>query len=58
MITAFISTKLPILLHKGFWPWAHEYRTDFAMTMLLLYLLIYGSGNSSLDSKIHEARKP
>jgi uncharacterized membrane protein YphA (DoxX/SURF4 family) len=57
MITAFISTKLPIVLHKGFWPWAHEYRTDFAMTMLLLYLLIYGSGNSSLDSKIHEARK-
>jgi putative oxidoreductase len=57
MITAFISTKLPILIHKGFWPWAHEYRTDFAMTVLLLYLIIYGSGNLSVDSKINDARK-
>jgi putative oxidoreductase len=52
MITAFITTKIPILVHKGFWPWAHEYRTDFAMTLLLVYLLIYGSGRWSVDSKI------
>jgi uncharacterized membrane protein YphA (DoxX/SURF4 family) len=52
MITAFISTKIPILVHKGVWPWAHEYRTDFAMTLLLVYLLIYGSGRWSVDSKI------
>jgi uncharacterized membrane protein YphA (DoxX/SURF4 family) len=52
MITAFITTKIPILIHKGFWPWAHEYRTDFAMTLLLIYLLIYGSGRWSIDSKI------
>jgi uncharacterized membrane protein YphA (DoxX/SURF4 family) len=52
MITAFISTKIPILVHKGFWPWAHEYRTDFAMTLLLIYLLIYGSGIWSVDAKI------
>jgi uncharacterized membrane protein YphA (DoxX/SURF4 family) len=52
MITAFISTKIPILVHKGFWPFAHEYRTDFAMTLLLIYLLIYGPGRWSADSKI------
>jgi putative oxidoreductase len=52
MITAFISTKIPILIHKGLWPWAHEYRTDFAMTLLLIYLFIYGAGNWSVDSKI------
>ena len=52
MITAFISTKIPILVHKGVWPWAHEYRTDFAMTLLLVYLLIYGAGRWSVDSKI------
>ena len=57
MITAFISTKLPILMHKGLWPWAHEYRTDFAMTLLLIYLLIYGSGNWSFDLKITKASK-
>ena len=37
MITAFITTKWPILIEKGFWVMAHEYRTDFAMTFLLLY---------------------
>jgi len=51
MITAFITTKIPILLHKGIWQWAHEYRTDFAMTMLLIYLIIYGAGSWSLDSR-------
>src|SRR5665647_564363 len=44
MLVAFITTKIPILNDKGFWPFAHEYRTDFAMTLLLIYLLIYGGG--------------
>jgi putative oxidoreductase len=57
MITAFITTKWPILIEKGLWPMAHEYRTDFAMTFLLLYLLIYGSGSWSIDSKIKKPLK-
>jgi putative oxidoreductase len=57
MITAFITTKWPLLIEKGFWVMAHDYRTDFAMTLLLLYLLIYGSGNWSIDSKIKEILK-
>ena len=57
MITAFVTTKWPILISKGFWPWAHEYRTDFAMTLLLIYLLIYGSGNWSMDSKLTSGSK-
>lgn len=57
MITAFISTKWPILIHKGVWQWAHEYRTDFAMTLLLIYLLIYGSGHWSIDSRITNEQK-
>jgi putative oxidoreductase len=53
MITAFITTKWPLLIHKGFWSFAHEYRTDFVMTVLLVYLLIYGAGGWSVDRKIH-----
>lgn len=53
MATAFVTTKWPILMHKGFWPMAHEYRTDFAMTLLLFYLIIYGSGGLSIDSGIN-----
>jgi len=58
MITAFITTKWPILIDKGFWIMAHEYRTDFAMTLLLVYLFIYGSGGWSIDSKIKNLLKP
>ncbi|MDD4972429.1 MAG: DoxX family protein [Paludibacter sp.] len=43
MLVAFVTTKWPILMDKGFWPFAHEYRTDFAMTLLLVYLFIYGA---------------
>lgn len=52
MITAFITTKWPIFIGKGVWAMAHEYRTDFAMTLLLIYLLIWGGGKWSIDSKI------
>lgn len=51
MITAFVTTKWPLLVSKGFWAFSHEYRTDFAMTILLIYLLIYGAGRISADSK-------
>jgi putative oxidoreductase len=57
MITAFISTKVPILIHKGFWSWAHEYRTDFAMSLLLIYLLVFGAGRWSFDREIARTKK-
>jgi putative oxidoreductase len=52
MMTAFVTTKWPILMDKGFWSMAHEYRTDFAMTLLLVYLLLYGGCRWSADSKL------
>lgn len=52
MMTAFVTTKWPILMDKGIWAMAHEYRTDFAMTLLLIYLLISGGGRWSIDSQI------
>ena len=53
MMTAFVTTKWPILMNSGFWPMAHEYRTDFAMTLLLIYLMISGAGRWSLDFKFY-----
>ena len=52
MGTAIVTTKIPKLIHDGFWTMAHDSRTDFAMTMLLIYLIIYGAGKLSLDSVI------
>ena len=54
MCTAIVTTKIPKLFHDGFWTMAHDSRTDFAMTMLLIYLIIYGAGKLSLDSVIRE----
>ncbi len=59
---AIIVTKIPILLghaygtfnlHElksyGFWPMAHEIRTDFAMFLGSLFLIITGGGRWSFD---------
>jgi len=51
MATAIITTKLPILQQSGFWKMAHDSRTDFAMTMGLLFLLIVGAGKCSWDAR-------
>lgn len=49
---AIVTTKLPMLIHKGFWPMAHEGRTDFSMLLGLLFLLCVGGGATSLDSTL------
>ena len=36
----FVSTKVPMLLQKGFWTAAHESRTDYSMLMGLLFLIV------------------
>jgi putative oxidoreductase len=50
MIMAIASTKIPILLNAGFWKMAHEARTDWAMLIVSLVLLLLGAGKYSLDS--------
>ncbi len=54
MATAIVTTKIPKLLNDGFWTMAHDSRTDFAMTVLLIYLIIYGAGKLSIDSVIQK----
>ncbi len=56
MFTALITTKIPILPEKGFWQMAHDSRTDFAMTMLLVFLIIFGAGRFSADKKIFKRK--
>ena len=63
MSVAILSTKVPILLgHSfwtftlrelpsyGFWSMMHEARTDLAMWMGSLFLLVVGAGSVSLDA--------
>ncbi len=63
MVMAILSTKIPILIGDdlwgfrvremstyGFWSMAHETRTDFAMLLGSLFLLIVGAGKWSVDA--------
>lgn len=52
IITAFITTKLPLLAANGLLTFLHEYRIDFSLTLLLILLVIYGGGKWSVDLKI------
>jgi putative oxidoreductase len=52
MGTAFVTTKIPILVTQGLWSFLHEYRTDFSLTVLLTLLFISGGGKWSADLKI------
>ena len=54
MLVAISSTKIPILLKSGFWSMAHESRTDFAMLLGSIFLLITGAGLWSLDARLFE----
>lgn len=49
MLVAISTTKIPILIAKGFWVMAHEARVDWSMLIGLTFLLIVGSGHWSLD---------
>ncbi|HEX6187808.1 MAG TPA: DoxX family protein [Pyrinomonadaceae bacterium] len=69
MLVAILSTKIPILLghsfwgfslrsvpYGGFWGMAHEGRTDFAMLLGSIFLLIVGAGAWSLDARLGASR--
>lgn len=56
MLTAIVTTKIPILTGEGFWFMAHAARTDFAMTLLLVFLLIYGPGRHSVDNLFYREK--
>ena len=69
MLVAILSTKIPILLGHGywrfslpklasygFWSMAHEARTDFAMLLGSIFLLIVGAGAWSVDAYLSRRR--
>jgi putative oxidoreductase len=53
MLVAIWTTKISILLNSGFWSMAHEARTDYAMLLASIFLLVVGAGTWSLDAKIN-----
>lgn len=58
ILTAIVTTKIPELLRpeQGFWFMVSDARTDFAMTMGLLFLISTGGGSLSLDAWVGKSR--
>jgi len=52
MLVAISTTKVPMLLKDGFWSMAHEARTDWAMLLGSIFLLVVGAGRCSFDARI------
>lgn len=52
MLVAFATTKSEVYLEKGFWELLHGSRTDWAMLLGSIFLLIKGSGFWSFDKMI------
>jgi putative oxidoreductase len=52
MSVAIYTTKMPMLLKDGFWKMAHEARTDWAMLLGSVFLLLAGAGRLSGDARI------
>lgn len=52
MLVAIASTKIEILVNDGFWAMMHASRTDWAMLLGSLFLIIQGGGNWSIDNYI------
>lgn len=70
MLVAILSTKIPILLGHGFWGFSlrtlpyygfwgmlHEARTDLAMLLSSIFLLIVGAGALSVDARLSASRR-
>ena len=56
MLVAISTTKIPMLLAKGFWAMAHEARVDWSMLLGSGFLLIVGGGRWSLDAFVARRR--
>lgn len=54
MLVAFASTKSEVYVEKGFWELLHGSRTDWAMLLGSIFLLIKGGGKWSLDRNLTE----
>lgn len=67
---AILSTKIPILLGRGFWTFTlmklprygflsllHEARTNLSMWLGLIFLLIVGAGPWSIDARLGAKNK-
>ena len=52
MVVALVTTKSEVFVNDGFWQMMHSSRTDWAMLIGSLFLIIKGGGKWSMDRLI------
>ena len=52
MLVAIATTKTEILINDGFWKMMHDSRTDWAMLLGCVFLLVKGGGFGSVDKML------
>lgn len=52
MLVAIATTKAQLLADNGFWSMLHDSRTDWAMLLGSIFLIIKGGGKWSIDNKM------
>ncbi|MBS4039840.1 MAG: DoxX family protein [Flavobacteriales bacterium] len=57
MLVAIATTKAEVLADKGFWEMLHGSRTDWAMLLGSIFLLIKGGGLWSIDKRMFKNGK-
>ncbi|RFP64305.1 DoxX family protein [Hymenobacter lapidiphilus] len=53
MLVALATTKVEVFVNDGFWELLHGSRTDWAMLLGSLFLLIEGGGRWSMDHRLY-----
>lgn len=54
MLVAMATTKVEVLENDGFWAMLHGSRTDWAMLLGAIFLIIEGGGKWSIDKKLNQ----
>ncbi|MDB5191037.1 MAG: DoxX family protein [Segetibacter sp.] len=52
MLVAIVTTKAEVLAKDGFWEMMHGSRTDWAMLLGSIFLIINGGGKWSIDNRL------
>ncbi len=56
MLVALATTKTQVLAKEGFWPMLHGSRTDWAMLLGCIFLIVKGGGRWSADYYITSSK--
>lgn len=57
ILVAIATTKIPILVERGFWAMVHEARTDYSMLLGLIVLSQIGAGRWSVDAVLQRRKQ-